>query len=1332
MKNDLLIKKSYSDSGYTIIELIITLCISIIVIGTTISFSLSFFDSVKLSSLDTRAENICVILQKQITSAISNGYNVFSENDGTPSIFKIDENNLNHSESAAILHGTNDIIYLKGNVFEDKNICDSTCIDVHVSDFFIVEIDPIQKRICAVLCSDSDKLYDIYNTYAEGTEVIGLSKRDLPSRKSADIKIGYFATPAFDKTGNDLVSLTPKIEIFNRDDIYLTVKTALPKDIDIDAENICNNLALHLVFTGKSSRKEIVLDTNFGDFQKNENSAEYTLQITEKENTSGENVFILRNQNEIDVVETTPFETGEDVEVSAELLYNGPEKISISYPNVSASFNTLYSYITTDKNNIKTAYINCGRHLQNVGRSADITKYVICNDINWNIKYCYHSQNGVLRTDDNGNFEKFSPLNGKNISSFDGRGNKIENIYIDSEKNSVGLFSEIGSPDSQVSIIKNCLLVNASICFDRTDPQNINQRTYIGALAGKIYNSEIISCSSYRTSAEKSSLIQFGDTCGGLIGKLSNSSVLSSFSSISLIESSDDTGAVCGGLIGESINSSVSECYAYTDMIRSSGNAGGFIGNADASSAITCCYSVAGISSTYSAGFISSGCSSVNSCYAVIRLTENSQKNDIFYGFAPAAVNVDSNKVSQDFPCCYLIDGDNSDNVTVGSGKSITYKELSDVISTHSKKWVYTSKELSHLFEIDKTAGEKSESYPFPIIRSIGEYRGWWPVKNGGGEDPGQSGFISFTYYEIYQNGDIGISFTDPNGNKIDTLKYSMSDIFVFQDGYAAITDYNAENIKVQLYNISADIKNAKELSSFVSENLNTVTELNLNYSYEVNRSENKYALYPLPYNTLTANTENFYKYIILKASDSEETSFLFSADFADTVISVDNMSESTLYPLPAEVYIRSPRHLVALGRNSIKNELYLSKQLNYLQTIDIDFSVYTTRYNDCLSGTEIDLIPSPIGSSENPFSASFNGNNFKIQNLLLEYPQEDYVGLFGAVRCSSNEIAVGKYGYVSNVRLVDPSITGRKYVGSLVGAATLCGEADKPLFLNNCGVYLSSGESDACVKGDRFSGGLIGVAGRESFTLSEFDFTEYEFALSTFDKSLIIANCFSAVPVYGQNDSEYIGGFIGLSSSNIYHSYSSGSVSGEQYVGGFAGAHIGTLDNGKIYYCYSSSNVLADLFAGTFVGRYGIQDSTISYSYSVGTLESNDTLTAVFYGNIEESFAVDMFDCIFLVNESSRDKFEDILGGERDYYYFSAIRDEEYSPDAISESFYYYILPNKNIKSYPYSDTLKNKSYPFAMIGEIRPYGMWGADSPVEPEIAAIPLPHYGNWPQE
>jgi hypothetical protein len=68
-----------------------------------------------------------------------------------------------------------------------------------------------------------------------------------------------------------------------------------------------------------------------------------------------------------------------------------------------------------------------------------------------------------------------------------------------------------------------------------------------------------------------------------------------------------------------------------------------------------------------------------------------------------------------------------------------------------------------------------------------------------------------------------------------------------------------------------------------------------------------------------------------------------------------------------------------------------------------------------------------PIGDNTTSFSGNFNGAGYTIDGLAINRPETDYVGLFGKV--------TGTTGLIQNVKLTNVSVTGKDYVGALIGS---------------------------------------------------------------------------------------------------------------------------------------------------------------------------------------------------------------------------------------------------------------------------------------------------------
>ena len=165
-----------------------------------------------------------------------------------------------------------------------------------------------------------------------------------------------------------------------------------------------------------------------------------------------------------------------------------------------------------------------------------------------------------------------------------------------------------------------------------------------------------------------------------------------------------------------------------------------------------------------------------------------------------------------------------------------------------------------------------------------------------------------------------------------------------------------------------------------------------------------------------------------------------------------------------------------------------------------------------------------PIGNLATKFTGTYNGQGHTISNLFINRPETDYVGLFGYVH--------GENAKIENFGLIGVNITGKNYVGGLVG--------------RNNGEITNS-YLQGSVNGNNEIGGLVG----------------HNYGTGT------ISNSYSTGSVTGQNS---VGGLVGINimSGTITNSYSQGSVTGNASVGGL----VGYNEFGIITNSYSQGSV--------------------------------------------------------------------------------------------------------------------------------------------------------------
>lgn len=216
-------------------------------------------------------------------------------------------------------------------------------------------------------------------------------------------------------------------------------------------------------------------------------------------------------------------------------------------------------------------------------------------------------------------------------------------------------------------------------------------------------------------------------------------------------------------------------------------------------------------------------------------------------------------------------------------------------------------------------------------------------------------------------------------------------------------------------------------------------------------------------------------------------------------------------------------------------NQLYWLSQASEYWTSDFeqitDISAVATESWDAGAGF------TPIGIYNLKFSGNYMGNNHTIRDLTINRVLESGVALFGRGSLGAT---------ISNLHLVNVNILGESYIGALVGMA------DK--------INISQCSSTGTVSGTRYIGGLVGYIEKG-----------------------IISESFSSVNVDGSSNG--IGGLVGFADDVIRDCYASGSVVGDQDVGGLIGDATSFSNTAN---CYSRGSVSGNLNVGGLIGYAG------------------------------------------------------------------------------------------------------------------------------------------------
>lgn len=123
-----------------------------------------------------------------------------------------------------------------------------------------------------------------------------------------------------------------------------------------------------------------------------------------------------------------------------------------------------------------------------------------------------------------------------------------------------------------------------------------------------------------------------------------------------------------------------------------------------------------------------------------------------------------------------------------------------------------------------------------------------------------------------------------------------------------------------------------------------------------------------------------------------------------------------------------------------------------------------------------------PIGTKTKQFKGNFNGNGKIINGLVINRPEEDYIGLFGSISYKSE---------VKNLGIENAVMSGHNYVGGLVGYVSFggavkntytTGKVEGTSYVGgvvgyNIDGYVNKSYSTCIVKGTSLVGGIAGAS---------------------------------------------------------------------------------------------------------------------------------------------------------------------------------------------------------------------------------------------------------------
>jgi hypothetical protein len=211
---------------------------------------------------------------------------------------------------------------------------------------------------------------------------------------------------------------------------------------------------------------------------------------------------------------------------------------------------------------------------------------------------------------------------------------------------------------------------------------------------------------------------------------------------------------------------------------------------------------------------------------------------------------------------------------------------------------------------------------------------------------------------------------------------------------------------------------------------------------------------------------------------------------------------------------------------------------------------------------------------------------------LFIDRPTSDYVGLFGFVGIVGNG---GKNNLIQNIGAIDINVTGKDFVGGLVGFS--CGMVINSYASGNVtGLVDCVGGLVACIYADGtvnnsyFSGNVTG--GRSSIGG----------LVGNIYNDATVNNSYATGNVTGP-DGSFTGGLAGDNGGEVNNSYATGNVNGYNYAGGLVG-YLELL--GKVDDSYAAGKVTGRFDVGGLVGSIlgtTLMHGTVNNSYATGNV---------------------------------------------------------------------------------------------------------------------------------
>jgi len=890
---------------------------------------------------------------------------------------------------------------------------------------YIIEYNPVTAAIKGVYYWEDVNDYNFATDGDEGYGSLNPEDRDKRMNYRGGM-VGYYGGP-------DIGRLTPpaggvssvSAELVNDEELYLDIKqgfdsgTPLTGKITVTLTDVDKNVSRKIEFNNQDcAGNDGNLSYESADADGNPISPYYRLTLDSLK--SG-----LRFSELYPEGDDGSFHPGCELKVTVTFQENGKQPWSKDFHT-----NSLFASVSGKFGTERTAYIACGRHLENLGVrfvypgevsgvKSDplngVTKAVQTKNIDWKKSVAKVGGAPALFTP----IVNYEALDDKYLKEYDGRGNTISHLKISDDisgiTDGIGLFSQFMGEK-----IENVNLVNCTLTETGSLPA--------GLLAGSVEpvgTCTISNCHAYAVKEDDSFNCSInassGTPVGGLIGSVQGANIEKCSASLTKIAG----GTSVGGLAGQATGSvTITQCYADTGLWRdeesglSGGTVGGLLGSIGGPVKLTDSYAVGWArNSTNVFGLVGAKSGSdgveIKSCYAAV-----------LNGGDPAELVPSGLQSAAEAGGC------------IGYGGN-----FGSLLGTESA-FVSATEKTTNAY---KMPSPPAPVYPFPRLKEIFHY-GDWPEAT--------AGRMTVAYYEVYEKdegysiGFYGKAKVEDKVLPIDTLK-DDEDFAVVMDGYAVMLPptYAGESRTVKYNGADINETSALKLEDALldaSERFGSMSVEGFN-SETGNVAVEGVEYHPLFLSSAMMMEENntyaetsYYQKLEFQAGGFEVNVWFNPYVAKSDFVPVDETPETL--ETPAVSILRSSRQVAAyscdamqstaVGDGEKPHTLKLERNIDCSTANEIDSTVSVLKCLDLkISGTDpantnviLELNGKTLTGTGTGSVVSSNGGKLEIYGQTKEKPHE---GTAGTIKGSSGDSvnAVGEVTIVGCTIIDNPDV---------------------------------------------------------------------------------------------------------------------------------------------------------------------------------------------------------------------------------------------------------------------------------------------------------------------